>query len=501
MNRPMKIQQFKQLIYLGGMTLLTWLFIGIFALEVYAIGGTVSTSNVNVRAEASADSASVGAVNQNDRVDILEEQLGADGMVWYKVTTATGITGYIRSDFVTKDVENQPPQEQEQPQEPENEPEPEPEPEPETVVTPVTERTAYIAGEVAVNIRRQASTGSARVATAQGKSEITIIGEATGTDGRKWYQIKFAAGGAQMTGFVRSDLITFEAPEQDEEVTEIEGDLGGDEEQPSEEESTSEETGISDDAQKTEVTADVSELMVLEPDSMLENIPAGFEQIDIMFGENSVTAWAKDDFYIFYASKSGETPQWYLYDMSLKGYVKYNGLFPAQPVMAPQEEESSFNWVTFILVDIIVIMAAAIIFLIVLLSKKKNADNDDDMYDYDEDDYEEDEEEQADSSDNTSLTLTQEMNYVNQRPMENKSKKPATVIMPNAENEDDMYEDEEEEFEEEEPVREKKKKKGFKTRILDYFTTEVEEDGEEEEEDEDDRDGGSSDDDLDFIDL
>ena len=57
------------------------------------------------------------------------------------------------------------------------------------------------------NIRTYASTnGDIRSKLSQG-TEVTIISEKTGDDGRKWYKISYTFNGAGMEGYIRSDLL------------------------------------------------------------------------------------------------------------------------------------------------------------------------------------------------------------------------------------------------------------------------------------------------------
>ena len=268
--------------------------------------GTITGSNVNLRAEASTTSTAIEVLSANALVDVLAETTGTDGNKWYKITTAAGNTGYVRADFVKKAVITVP-------------------------VTEVEDKTAYIAGANA-NIRQDASTSSGRVANALGGSKVTIIGEATGADGYKWYQIEFTGNGATMTGFIRSDLVTFEAPTQDPEVTVIEGGTseGSEPEEPSEEPSEPSEEPSEVPTEEPEpdipVTSSVADLTIMEPVSAVEILPQGFEQTELKLGENVYTVWGKDDFYIMYASVNGGTPQYYLYDAANESYVSYTGL-------------------------------------------------------------------------------------------------------------------------------------------------------------------------------
>ncbi len=344
--------------------------------------GTITGSNVNLRAEASTTSTAIEVLSANALVDVLAETTGTDGNKWYKITTAAGNTGYVRADFVKKAVITVP-------------------------VTDVEDKTAYIAGANA-NIRQDASTSSGRVANALGGSKVTIIGEATGADGYKWYQVEFTGNGTTMTGFIRSDLVTFEAPVQDPEVTVIEGETGeGSEpsepaEEPSEEASEPVEEPSEEPSEEPEipVTSSVVDLTIMEPVSVVEILPQGFEQTELKLGDNVYTVWGKDDFYIMYASVNGGTPQYYLYDAANESYVSYTGLLTeADMNVQPEEEGLNFKLIAIICIGIIVILALVIGILGFKLANAGYRDDDDDDDYYDDDDDDEDEEEYVSLSD------------------------------------------------------------------------------------------------------
>lgn len=488
------------------------------------VSGKVISSNVNVRSDASTSSEAVGSVQLNDKVTILDEKTGTDGKVWYKIETTGGVVGYVRSDFIKKDSDSQ------------------------TDVTQTSEKTAYISSSNGANIRKEASTSSDKIATAAGNSRITIIGEAKGSDGMTWYQIKFSADGKEMKGFVREDCITFNAPVQDEEVTEIEGSLGEtpSEETPTEEtptEAPSEQNPPTEAPQENTTalpgTANVKDLVLMEPDSMLENPPAGFEQVDI----DGVTAWAKQDFYIIYASQGGGEPQWFLYDSVTRGYVNYSGLFAGMTANVADSGSGIPVWIIIIVVVLVVLcvgLGACCAILAMKASTKggrRNDDDDDDYDDYDDDeddidDMDDDEDEvyipkqsvapkavpvimeEEDDEEDVEISVP-EMNYVNQRPMTPMHTEPASVIIPEKSSaqmvdEEDDEEDDEEYFEEKAPA--KKKKAGWGKKFMDFFTEEVpveddedDDDYEDDEEEYDDDVAPSSDDDddddLDFLDL
>ncbi len=345
--------------------------------------GSITGSNVNVRESASTSATALATLTTNDLVDVLAETTGDDGQKWYKITTASGVTGYVRSDLIKKATVT-------------------------VNVTQTDSKTAYIAGSSA-NIRQDASTSSGRVANALGGSKVTIIGEATGADGYKWYQIEFEGNGTTMTGFIRSDLVTFEAPVQEPEVTEIEGEMGeGSEpsEEPSVSEEPSEEPSVSEEpSEMPSETGKISiplsgnegTFIIMEPVSAVEILPQGFEQTELQLGEEIFTVWGKGQFYVMYASVSGSEPQYYLYDAINKSFVAYTGLLKADDVaVADGEKGLNFKLISIICVVIIVILAIALGILAYKLSNAGYRDDDED----DDDDYYEDEEDEIFVDDN-----------------------------------------------------------------------------------------------------
>lgn len=452
-----------------------------FTLTVLAdTPGTITGDNVNLRSEANTTSTVLAKLKSNESVTIIEETNGSDGNKWYKIKTNGGTTGYVRSDFVKSGSAA-----------------------PTTTVTAVEEKKAYINSTGAVNIRKEASTKSDVVANAQPKSEVTVTGETTATDGYKWYQIKFTANGNNMTGFIRSDLLTFTAPKTDDDKpaeTTIEGNTGEDPgtEEPSE--TPSEETPAN-----SEPTATTATLQFLEPVGEPANIPADYKKVDVQMGDQIYSAWAKGDYYIVYGISGNSEAQWYVYDFKNNSFVSYNGLFGEEAV----KKSSNFN--PMVLVIILGILAAiflitTIIFALKAFSGRDNDDNDDYDIDYDDDDEDEDEGDDYEEFDDD---------------YDEKPAKTKRVILPKKAEKEEYYDDEEEEYEDDEEEYEddeeeeyvkpskakkaKKEKKSFKNKILDYFTvSEEEEDDEEEEyedEDEYDEDSYEDDEDVSFIDL
>ncbi len=509
-----------------------------FVSHADTVKGTITGSNVNVRETASTSATAVATLSTNDLVDVIAETTGADDMKWYKITTESGVTGYVRSDFIKKA----------------------------TVTVDVTQtdsKTAYIAGSSA-NIRQDASTSSGRVANAMGGSKVTIIGEATGADGYKWYQIQFEGNGTTMTGFIRSDLVTFEAPVQDPEVTEIEGEMGevsepseepSISEEPSEEPSESEEP-LEEPSEKPLETGKISiplsgnegTFIIMEPVSAVEILPQGFEQTELQLGEEIFTVWGKGQFYIMYASVNDGEPQYYLYDAINKSFTAYTGLLTSGDVAVTDGEKGlNFKLISIICIAIIVILA---IVIGILAYKLSNAgyrnDYDDDDYDDDNDDDDDifaDNDDFIDLSETANLAEVSEaleeaipeeeyFNYVQDEPVyeaptEESVADYAVYAQPEAyETEPEVYvaeqepvyetsedfleeavildnatygENYEETLFEEDDVddepkksrkskKSKKDKKKFSKRFLDYFTVEVDDDEADDDDDDDDDD-------------
>ncbi len=393
--------------------------------------GTVRNDGVNVRSQASTTASTVTTLAINSTVTITEEVNGTDGYVWYKVTTSNGIIGFIRSDLVTKSTEGDTTTNNNTT----------------TNVTDVDDKTAYISGSNA-NIRQEASTSSGRVANARGGSEVTIVGETTGTDGYKWYKIEFVGNGNTMTGFIRSDLVTFEEPTQDPEVTEITGEMGeGNSEEPeSPEEPDNSEIPDTSEVPPVEeettipVTANIDDLQILEPNSALEILPQGFEQTELQLGDNVYTVWGKDNFYIMYASVNDGTPQYYLYDAQNKGYVAYTGLLTNADV-AVSEEEAGLNYQLIAIICIVVIVIMAMV-VGILAYKLANSRYDYDDEDYDDDDDDEDDDDEDDDDEDEDDDMFIELSLDGEMPK--KSSSVASVIVPQAEGatEEDVVETE-----------------------------------------------------------
>lgn len=200
----------------------------------------VSGDSTRVRQTASTDSDTISAVNKGDKLEVLSEVTASDGKVWYQVSI-NNIIGYIRSDTVKK-VEASSAQAEQPVAQPVVA---------ETAVTAMDSQSATIKAD-SVNVRSQASTSANAVATVKKGTAITLTGTATGTDGKKWYQVSYINNGSDVKGFIREDLVTIgEAVPASEE--------GGEAEAPEGEAAEGGEEGAPEDAELAAMYGDMPE--------------------------------------------------------------------------------------------------------------------------------------------------------------------------------------------------------------------------------------------------
>jgi len=149
-----------------------------------------------------------------------------------------------------------------------------------------------------VNVRTQASAESDRVCKLPQNTELTIVDQADGTDGMVWYSVTFTLNGQEMSGWIRSDMVT---------VTETEEPPEGE----SPEEGGTEGGGM---------PASAGGYTIQEP---VEAYPASdaLSQTGIEAGGQNYTAWVVDagltggrELYLVWAVDSGGSQGWFYYD-------------------------------------------------------------------------------------------------------------------------------------------------------------------------------------------
>ena len=172
--------------------------------------GTVSGTGVSIRAEASSQSERVSSVTNGNRLDVIDETTDANGTKWYKVRVDANRTGFIRSDLIT--LENASASNAA------------------TTATTAAEAATTAATDASttattdaqtssggtqtgtvisdrINVRKEASASSEAIGALARDARIYVTGSVTGSDGSRWYQVKYSTGGVEKVGFVRSDLL------------------------------------------------------------------------------------------------------------------------------------------------------------------------------------------------------------------------------------------------------------------------------------------------------
>lgn len=179
--------------------------------------GTVTANDAKVRSDASTDSATLTKVNSGTEVTVSDEKTDGAGNVWYHVTLSDGTVGYIRSDLMSVSAS-------------------EPDTAGEAADANAGAAEAALEGGNVVNgidvsaislpegvsaqdfqtatmtanpgkVRSDASTNDDIVATLEGGTDLVVAGSKLGSDSKTWYYVAFVDGGAQKTGYVRSDLV------------------------------------------------------------------------------------------------------------------------------------------------------------------------------------------------------------------------------------------------------------------------------------------------------
>ncbi len=186
----------------------------------------VTASSAKIRKSADGSSEVIGSAAKDKTISIKSQTKGSDGYTWYEVYVDANTLGYIRSDLVsitdgstpssssssassssTTATATQTAAVNETPVE----------------VTAVEPLSATVTGGQSVRVRSNASTTSQIVTTAENGMALTVTGQATGTDGKTWYQVSFISNSIEVTGFIRSDYVELsgelQAPVTEEQTT------------------------------------------------------------------------------------------------------------------------------------------------------------------------------------------------------------------------------------------------------------------------------------------
>jgi hypothetical protein len=334
--------------------------------------GTVIPASAKIRASADASSTQVGSVAQGGNVDIIGKTTGSDGNTWYQVYVDANTKGYIRADLIkvagtgtipeiTSDTST-------------------------TTTTAsttdqsVTEATAVDAktctvSQNSVRIRKGASTNHDIVATANKGMTLTITGEANGSDGKLWYQVSFTYNNKEVTGFIRSDLVTFDNVSSDAAVSEIQGESG--------EEANVEQETVEDNQEASESSESSSQGIVLMNVDETPYILPGFSAVSLSWNDESIQAYSNGGFYLFYAQMANGDEGWYMFDSEKGEYQRY--VYTASATATVPKSSESVGIIP-VIVMIIIIIILVVVIGILLIKLRESAYS----YEYEDDEQEED---------------------------------------------------------------------------------------------------------------
>lgn len=356
----------------------------VFADEVPA---TVIVAGAKIRATADTSSEALAGVKSGDTLSICGQTTGVDGNVWYQVYVNADTKGFIRSDLIQKNtngnistVANENANTNTSTTTTTN-----------TSETPATavEKKNVTVTTNGVRIRKGASTQHEVVATANRGMVLTVTGEAAGSDGKTWYQVSFSYNNKEITGFIRSDLVTTDNVPADTVVSEI----TGTEETP--EEATTEvatEPVVEEQPQETqpEPEDENANIILMNVEEEVYVLPE-FTPIILKWQDQDINAFKNGKFYLFYAQKQNGETGWYLYDSEKGVYQRY--VYDTADAVIPENNALSGSMLPIIILVVVIVILLLVIGLMFLKLREYTSEYYDDEYD-EEDDDEEDEDDE-----------------------------------------------------------------------------------------------------------
>jgi len=355
--------------------------------------GTVIAKSAVIRAAADPNSQKLASVPSGKVIDVIGKVTGTDNNKWYQVYVDGNTKGYIRGDLLKVNNDANLPT-----VDGGNASAAQPADTASSSVTP-TEGMQVTVISNNTNIRNDASTTSASMAKANRGMVLTVIGETTGSDGKKWYQVSFAYQNELKTGFIRADLVTVDSVPADTATSQITGEENpGDEQQPADPPADTEQPA---EAPPEPTQPENDAITLLNVDTEPPYIMAEFKPLRFKLpgGDEEYNGYANGNFLICYARKSDGEEGWFLLDREQNVFQRY--VYTADGVVVPKGGLGSVGLVPLIvLVVIIIVLVAAVGFLVLKLkgqgsSYKRYRGYDDDQDDDIEDleDLEDDEEE------------------------------------------------------------------------------------------------------------
>ncbi len=359
--------------------------------------GVITADAAKVRKEPSTQSDTISSLLKGAMVTVIDEVKDSAGALWYKVSYENS-TGYVRSDLMLKATAptttvttttttgsvatnaSQPAA---------------------TQVTAIAETKAYVNFKSA-RVRQGASTQHEIVGSAVENTPVVITGEAKGTDGKKWYQVRYTnQNGREVVGFIRSDLVTVGEPPAPAVTAPAEPPAEAPAEQPEE-------------APAEQPEGEGGE----GGEGAGEGEGDGGEGQQIPEPEPEPEETVKPDYEMVYQANSEGVEEWYLFDNINGTQQSLENLRAAAEAGERLSLASSKQASTQKIIIIVLAVLAAVLAVIVafLLFKLK------DMYEDDDEDEEEDDEEEEEEEEEEERVIRRRRPVAN---MEEKTQKPA----------------------------------------------------------------------------
>ena len=383
------------------------------------VAATVTVASAKIRASADPGSQQLGSAKQGGTVSIIGQTTGTDGKTWYQVFVDANTKGFIRADLVnvtgtgtigsvSSDASASA----------------------STATTTTTDTqvssTDKKSGTVQTNnvrIRKGASTTADVVATANRGMVVTVTGEAAGDDGKTWYQISFTYNSKEITGFIRSDLVTFDTLPADTAQTTINGTSETTEEPATEattEEVTESATEEQPQEQESSSSSNDTQNMILMNVEDVPYIMPEFNPIILKWEDQDINAYKNGDFYLFYAQKQNGEEGWYVFDSVNNVYERY--VYSTAGATVPETSAMSGNMLPVIILAVIIVIL--LIAIILMFMKLREYTGEYEEYEDDEEDDEYGDEEEADDEEEE---LAEEPA---RRPMQQPRRQPAQQSRP-----------------------------------------------------------------------
>lgn len=184
--------------------------------------GTVKNKGINIRSEAGMDSKVLSSAKAGAKLQIVDKVTGTDGNEWYVIFVDGSKKGYIRSDLITLDEEQNAKENQKSDSTMSG-----------NIETSSTQVSADIQSDVnatdpistveendtvtktgtgrvkgtGVRLRSSSSTSSEILATCKNNKKVSLLKKVVGADAKTWYQVSITISGKKQVGYIRSDLL------------------------------------------------------------------------------------------------------------------------------------------------------------------------------------------------------------------------------------------------------------------------------------------------------